>query len=261
MRITSAFAMIIAAVLAAAGGAEAYRLVEDRAWNLPAAGDVRISVMSAHGQVEVIGWGREEVVISATVRIKAASKSNAWRIYEGIVFEIFEDPEFISVRADLPNIRKDSIRGEGNTKVSIDYVINVPMTADVDVQSVTGVISIAGMAGTVHVLCDSGSIEMLSGGGEGVLKTGNGDINCGLSGLPSGGMLFLRTGRGDVSLDIPGDTDALLTARTDNGRVRMGIGAAGFEEGGKREVKGILGAGDGNIFVESANGDVNIGEL
>jgi DUF4097 and DUF4098 domain-containing protein YvlB len=111
------------------------------------------------------------------------------------------------------------------------------------------------------VVSEQGAIDMLSRGGEGVLKTGDGDIRCELAFLPTGGKLRLKTDNGDLSLGIPAATSALLKARTHAGRVKVLLPMTGVEKQKRKVKKGVLGGGDGEIVMETANGDVTIGEL
>ncbi len=261
MRRDAVVIVLTALALTAAGGADAYRLVEHREWNLPAEGRSMFTVRNVRGSIDVIGWDRDEIEISAMIRIRAAGKNKAQKIYGNIEFEIGQEPGSISIRALVPKFRKDSIAGEGNTAVWVNYSIRVPYTTDLDIRSVTGDIAVVQVGGSFRVVSERGEIDMLSRGGEGVLKTGSGDIGCKLAFLPSGGKLRLKTGNGDVSLGIPAETSAMLRAKTRAGRVRIRLEMTGVEKK-KRKVKiGVLGDGDGEIVLESASGDVTVGEL
>jgi hypothetical protein len=250
--------MILLSTLA--GGADAYRLVEHREWNIVVGGRSKLSVRNVRGAIEVIGWDRDEIEISATIRVRAAGKNKAQRIYGDIEFEIGRERGNISIGALVPRIRKDSISGEGNTTVWIDYSIRVPYTSDLDIRSVISDIAVLQVEGDFRIVSEHGAIDMLSRGGQGVLKTSNGDIGCELAFLPAGGKLRLKTGNGNVSLGIPAETSAMVNARTKAGRARVGLEMTGIKK--KRKVKkGVLGGGDGEIILESANGDVTLEEL
>jgi DUF4097 and DUF4098 domain-containing protein YvlB len=240
---------------------EAYRLIEYKEWNLAAEGCSMFKVKNVRGAIEIIGWDRDEIVISATIRIRAASKDKAEKIYGKIEFEIGQEPGIISVRARLPEYQKDSVSGEGNTTVWVDYSIRVPDETDLDVRSVTGDIAVVQVGGRFHVVSEQGAIDLLSRGGEGVLKTGDGDIGCELAFLPVGGKLRLKTDNGDLSLGIPAGTSALLRARTNAGRVKVLLPMTAVEKERRKVKKGVLGGGEGEIVLETANGDVTIGEL
>jgi len=255
--------MILTSVMMAAlsGGAAAYRLIEHREWTLPSESGARFILSNTGGAIEVIGWDRDEIEISATIRIRAASKDKARRIYGGIDFETDSGSGSTSIRALIPGFRKDSLYGEGNTAVSVDYSIRVPYSTELEIRSVTGDIAVIGVGGAFLIVSGQGSIDMRSRGGEGTLRTGSGDIGCELDFLPAGGKLRLKTGNGDVSLGIPADTSAMLRARTGTGAVRVRLEMTGVEKSRRRVKKGMLGGGDGEIVLESASGDVTVGGL
>ena len=241
--------------------ADAYRLIEHREWNLGTEGRSRFTVRNVGGSIEVVGWDRDEIEIAATIRIRAASKNKAQKIFGNIEFKVVHDPGNISIRALVPKLRKDSVAGEGNTAVWIDYTVRVPYTTDLEIQSVTGDIGVVQVGGIFRVVSERGSIDMLSRGGEGVLKTGSGEIGCELAFLPAGGKLCLKTGNGDVSLGIPAETSAMLRARTRSGRVRVRLEMTGVEKQKRKIKQGVLGGGDGEIVLESTSGDVTVETL
>jgi DUF4097 and DUF4098 domain-containing protein YvlB len=262
MRRTVSVILLTVFVLAASfERAEAYRLIEYREWNLAAESGAAFKVKNVRGAIEILGWDRDEIEISATIRIRAASKYKAEKIYGKIEFEIGQEPGDISVRAHVPGHRKDSMAGEGNTTVWVDYSIKVPYETDLDIRSVTGDIAVVQVGGRFHVTSEQGAIDMLSRGGEGLLRTGNGDIGCELALLPAGGKLRLKTDNGDLSLGIPAETSATLRARTHAGKVKVQLPMTAVEKKKRKVKKGVIGGGDGEIVMETANGDVTIGEL
>lgn len=241
--------------------ADAYRLIEHREWNLASDGRVNLSLRNKSGAIEVIGWDRDEIEIWATIRIRAASKNKAQKIYKKIDFEIAEEQENLSVKALVPRHQKDSMTGEGNTTIWVDYSIRVPYTTDVDIKASNGDIAVIQIEGVFRVVNTQGAIDVLSRGGEGLLKTGNGDIGCEIAFFPAGGKLLIKTGNGDLSLGIPEETSARLKARTGVGRVKLLLPMTGVEKDKRKVKKGILGGGDGEVILESGNGDITVGEL
>lgn len=252
---------LIALVLAVAGGANAYRLIEHRKWNLGTEYRSRFAVRNVRGSIEVIGWDRDEIEISATIRIRAASRNKAQKIYGNIEFEVGREPGDVSIRALMPKYRKDSMAGEGNTTVWIDYTVRVPYLTDLDLRSITGNIGVMQVGGGFHIESERGSIDMLSRGGEGVLKSRNGDLGCELAFLLPGGKLLMKTSCGDVFLGIPAETSALLQARTRSGRVRIRLDMTEVKKRKRKTIQGVLGGGDGKIVLESVSGDVTVGAL
>ncbi len=253
--------LMILVLVAVVGDVGAYRLVEHREWKLPVDGRVQFNLKNTRGSIEVIGWDRDEIEIYATVRIRAASKNKAEKIFGKIEFEFGQEPGNISVKALVPGYKKDSMAGEGNTTVWIDYSIRVPFTTDLDIRSHISDIAVVQVGGNFKVVTGQGAIDVLSRGGSGILKTENGDIGCELAFLPAGGKLRLKSGNGELSLGIPADTSAKLKAKTGAGRAKVLLPMTSVEKKKRRLKKGVLGGGDGEIIVESGNGDITVGEL
>jgi DUF4097 and DUF4098 domain-containing protein YvlB len=254
----SSLLLAILVLAAVSGAAAAYRLTEYREWRLPAEERTGFSVRNVRGSIEVVGWDRSELMITATVRIRAPGKSEAQKIYGKISFEIVQDPGNKSITADVPKVKKYSLSGDGNTTVWVDYMIRVPHKTDLVARSVTGDITVIQVGGIFQVESEYGSIEMHARDGEGVLKTGSGDIGCKLARLPSGGRLKIKTGNGEVSLGVPADTSAKLKAKTGYGRVKVELEMTSVEKKKRKVMEGVLGGGDGEIVLESGSGDVTI---
>jgi len=235
--------LIFIAALSSAGDVSAYRFSERIEFTLPARSGIRLSLRNIHGSITVTGWDRGEVSVSANVRIRAASRNKAERIFDAVALDFMEDEDWMSIAAVLPRATKDGIAGEANTTIWVEYDIRVPSSAGLEISSVTGSIDVSKVRGEFKLVSEAGSIGLLSSGGEGVLSTGNGDIDCELGWLTAGGTLLLRTGSGDISLEIPGDTGAEFVATSRRGRVRCGLEINGAEKTGRGSIKGMLGDG------------------
>ena len=258
---TAVFILMALTLFAVTRDVGAYRLIEHREWNLPADEHLQFKLRNTRGAIEVIGWDRDEVEIYATIRIRAASKNKAEKIFGKIEFEIGQEPGNISIKALVPNYQKDCIAGDGNTTVWVEYSIRVPYDTDVDIRSIISDIAVVQVGGTFRIRTRQGSIDMLSRGGWGFLRTDNGDIGCELAFLPAGGKIRLKSGNGELSLGIPADTSASIKAKTGAGRVKVNLTMTGVEKKKRRVKKGVLGGGDGEIILESGNGDITVGEL
>jgi hypothetical protein len=205
-----------------------------------------------------MGWDRNVTEIKTTIRIKAASKYEASRIYGEIEFDIGRGPDSTYVRALIPRYRKVSTTGEGNTTVWIEYTIRVPHSTDLLIRSVTGEIGVHQVGGSFDLRSERGSVVVVSRGGEGEIRSLSGDINCRIAFLEPGGSLYLKSSSGDVSLFLPADTSARVEATTRAGRVRARIAMTEFERRDLRGLLGTLGSGNGSILLRSSSGDVII---
>ncbi len=253
-------AMIALAVFTAA--ACAYRLVEEREWTMEVdRAPLRFALENVGGSIEVTGWDRDLVRVSARIRIRAISKGKARCIYDGMDFEVGRRPGNISIMVLVPRFTKDSLSGEGNTAVWIDYEVMVPFETDLDIGSVTGDIAVTGVEGGFRLVSEKGSIAILSGGGGGVIESGSGDVRCELVSFPVGASVRMKSGNGNVYLALPPGADAALSAKTRAGRVRVRFPMTKVEEKKRSRIIGVLGDGGGEIVLESAGGDVTMEEF
>jgi len=148
---------------------------------------------------------------------------------------------------------------------------------EVTMQTVSGTIDLAGRAGKADLQTVSGDItapsvtdrveaqtvsgRMTVGGGpwkEANFSTVSGDTQV-TGGLVRDGKLTVDSMSGDVQIQLPGDTSARLEASTFSGDLRSDFGTPSKgEDGPGKELKTIIGSGNGTIHVESFSGDVRI---
>jgi DUF4097 and DUF4098 domain-containing protein YvlB len=247
---------------ASAGPADAFRLTERWERAFDAGQKPRLTVENVNGSIEVTGWDRPVIEVHAGITVKAASKDKARRIFEEIEFEVDHDPAGgVSVHARLPELRKDALRGEGNTTVAVEYTVRVPHRCDLDLVSVSGDIRASAVAGEFRLISGSGGIDLRSRGGRGELKSVNGSIGCRVETFDEGAELLIKTTNGDVELHLPPQASAELDAHTGNGRVRVGFDLSRVETKKRGRIIGTLGGGGGRISVRTKNGAITIGSL
>ena len=227
---------ILAAVLVtalAAGPAANAREVSERA-DMAADGEVEVSNVS--GEVEIIGWDRDEVSVSGTI----------WEGADDLVFEA--DGRRTRIEVKLP-------RNSKRVKAS-NLVIRMPVNAELDVTTVSADISVDGVRGDQRLQSVSGEIGTEIWSRDLEAKTVSGDIDI----------------RGnDESADVvvtavSGDIDAVsLRGELSISSVSGDVEASGeqFDRLRVKTVSGDMGldvslSDDGRADLESVNGDVEM---
>ena len=125
---------------------QATRLEETRQWSFPVGENPGFELENVNGDIRVESWDGSSIEVTARIRIKAPSKSNARRLYEKIEFVIESDDSHASVRAVLPRIRQDEFVNFGlgeQTAVRIRYAVKVPRGTSLTVSTVNGDIELA----------------------------------------------------------------------------------------------------------------------
>ncbi|HSG29510.1 MAG TPA: hypothetical protein VLA34_13605, partial [Candidatus Krumholzibacterium sp.] len=94
MRITgrsTLFLLAAAALLSLATPADAYRLDETWERSFDVDEGAQFGLENVNGAISVEGWDRDEIQVSARIRIKAPSKDRAKKIFRMIEFDVEAD--------------------------------------------------------------------------------------------------------------------------------------------------------------------------
>jgi len=148
---------------------------------------------------------------------------------------------------------------------------------DINMQTVSGTIDLAGSAVKADLQTVSGDItapsvterieaqtvsgRMTIGGGpwkQANFSTVSGDTQ--ISGGPSrDGKIDVDSMSGDVQLQLPSGVSAKVDASTFSGSIRSDFGSpSSGEDGPGKQLKAVIGGGEGHIHVESFSGDVKL---
>lgn len=254
----AAAACLIIAVAPRAAGA--YRLVERLGRTLEAGERPRLFVENVHGSIEVRGWDRDSIEVGARVTIRAASRHKAERIFEGLSLETARGGGAVRVRMTGGDPRMDALSGEGNTTVLVAYTIQVPRRCVLEIVSVTGDVSAAGVEGEFSLESRAGDVRLRSRGGDGLLRSVGGSIWCRLGSLGPGG-LDIATTNGSVDLRIPAAAGAGLDALSDGGRVRVSLPLSRTGKRTRSRIEGTIGDGGPEISIRTTSGSIDVGPL
>jgi DUF4097 and DUF4098 domain-containing protein YvlB len=128
---------------------------------------------------------------------------------------------------------------------------------DLECSSSNGAIIIQDTEGYAELRTSNGMITVANHHGELNAKTSNGLISADIV-LPRDGECILKTSNGLITLAIPDSTSAMLEASTSNGKVEMHGLSVSVIKMDKKEFKGKMGSGRGNIDLETSNGSIFI---
>jgi hypothetical protein len=237
----------------------AYTLKEEWSKSFSVDAPAALELMNVNGGIDVTAWDRDEIFVSARIRIKAPSKTEANDLFEKLEFEVDASADRVRIEADTPKIRQVGFHLGERTSISIDYDVKVPRQTSLKLNTTNGGIEARGARGTFDLQTVNGHVGLLSAGGEGILKTVNGGITCHLDEFPSGGELRLRTTNGSVELRLPEGAGGGLEAKTMNGSVRVDFTLDGETTIKRRSVRGRLGEGGGSITLRTTNGSISVG--
>lgn len=202
---------------------------------------------NVNGSVQVDGWDRDEVEVSA---VKTSQSDQ--REVELVKIEVDSTPGKIVVHTRYP-------KGEG-AEVAVDYHVHVPYRILLgNVETVNGSVIVRGVDGSGALRSVNGNVEVTNSTGRFSEKTTNGNVRLELRQLADGGPMNLETVNGSVVLGLPTTARADLKVLSMNGDVTSDLpvtSAVGAP--GSRAYQAKMGVGGGQISVRTINGGVRL---
>lgn len=142
------------------------------------------------------------------------------------------------------------------TSRRINYVVKVPKTIAVTLESSNGDINVTGLTGAFRASASNGRITGTDLQGSAHTSTTNGVITLTMASVTAD--VTAETTNGQVTVTIPRDTNASLSARVTNGGISHENLDLQVTETSRRRLDGRLGTGGPSIRVETTNGAVRI---
>jgi DUF4097 and DUF4098 domain-containing protein YvlB len=183
----------------------------------------RISVENVNGDIEVTGTNGTTVEITANIKIEGDSK--AVQAYaEEFMPKITRSDGRLSIKTHRPE--KDDMDDDIENS-SISYVISLPKSFGVRIESVNGDMTIADTYGQLAFETVNGDIEVKSMDSDSKdfdIETVNGDVEIKIQKLT--GDFDYESVNGDVELSISKTLEANIKLETVNGDMELKIPAA-----------------------------------
>jgi DUF4097 and DUF4098 domain-containing protein YvlB len=217
--------------------------------------NTRVVTLDARGNggVDVRGWDRPDVRVRARIAVDAANEADA----RTIASEIKLVAEGGRIRVDGPS-RDGNWRGDRGWWVAFE--LEVPRSSELTVEATNGGISIRDVRGRLDVRTTNGGIDLTDVSGDIRGETTNGGVKVGVTGDKwDGPSLEVRTINGGITLSLPASLSAELEARAVNGGINVDfpLTVSGLI-GGRREIRGTIGAGGPRIRATATNGGITI---
>lgn len=215
------------------------------------AADGRIYLANISGDIKVLTWNKNEVFIDALKISRAASMEKAKANAALVKIEVNRTNGRLEIRTRYPegrNVFKDS-------HVSVNYVLTVPASAEVEVKNVSGDVRAEKLGGRAKLETVSGDVTAVNMAGGGAFVTVSGDID--LSDIR--GDMKAKTVSGDIEVT---KVEGSVAAKTVSGDVKLrGLAASKTVEAnvlsGDVLFEGTLNP-DGTYAFESHSGNVTL---
>ncbi len=215
----------------------------------PLAAGGSFALENVNGSVQVEGWSRDEVEVSA---VKTATRSDS-RDVSQVKIEVDDShPGQVAVHTRYP-------QGEG-AEVAVEYHVHVPYRILLgSIETVNGSVTVRGVEGGGELRSVNGNVEVFDSSGRFSEKTTNGNLRLELRQLMAGGPMNLETVNGSVVLGLPEGARADLKVLAMNGDFYSELPVtSAASKPAARAFHAKLGTGGGEISVRTINGGIRL---
>jgi hypothetical protein len=187
----------------------------ERTERLFATGDhCELSLVNVRGSVKVVGWDKPEVAVVAVKRL--GNYMGAQQAFDETTVVMDQQGPVVSLRTRMARgFNPFAWIGLGTTPPEVDYTVQVPITSEVAVRTVSGPVQVTGIQGSVYVRSVNGDLYLQAITGNTMVHSVNGRV----SGQELAGNLGARTVDGAIS--IRGSRLASLSGRTVSGDISL----------------------------------------
>lgn len=235
-------ALMLASLLALSSAAAVHAQQKFSKTYRPVRRAVRLQLTNLSGTIEVEGWGRGEIKVTAEMESPAARFTPVLGD-EGLVIDVVSDA-----------------RGRAGVG-DVNFRILLPEDATVDVETRRGNISVRNVRGAMvrAVVTTEGDIDLTGLRADRVMASNiSGNILFDAE-LVRGGSYDLKSTQGDINVRLGGDSGFTLTAtapRTRNINLGGFAGRGSFDFSDHRRVKGTVGDGSATLTTTNLRGSI-----
>ena len=214
-----------------------------------ATGRTEFRLEGINGNIDVIAEsGTEDFVVGGFKFVRSSSQADAEEQLDRLEVVVSVEGDAIVVRTEQPS---DT---QGRT-FEVEYNLIVPERLEGNIRNVNGNILIDAMDDDVDVSTTNGNISLRDHFGSAEVRATNGNLDATVT-LPQGGVLDMSTTNGSLDLDIPAGTSANFVARVANGSITTSGLSLDNAQSTPVSLTGVLGDGDGEIDIETVNGNI-----
>ena len=206
-----------------------------------------------NGGVDIVGWDRDSVAVTARIQVNARSDGDAQAIADGI--RIAAAGTTVRATGPSPSGRHQSW--------SVSFVVYVPRRTDLAIATENGPLSVRDVAGHMDLSTQNGPLVLVGAAGDVRARAQNGPLMVKLTGARwDGAGLDAETMNGPADLRIPEGYNAKIDFGTVNGPMSVGFPLTVTISGRITDrISTTLGAGGAPIRVVTTNGPMTVRRL
>jgi len=224
--------------------------IRETGMKVTAGGPLRVEP-GMNGGVEIIGWNKDSIAVTARIQVNARSMSDADAIAHDIKIE-----------ASGGTIRATGGSGPFGRRQnwSVNFIVMVPRHTDLTLSTENGPLSVQGVAGQMDLATQNGPLSLSGVGGDVHASAQNGPLMIELLGSRwDGAGLNAETQNGPADLRIPDNYNAKIEFGTVNGPMDVGFPMTVTINGRvKDRISTTLGSGGPPVRVVTTNGPMTV---
>lgn len=178
-------------------------------------------VGSPVGSVEIEGWNKAEVEISAEIVVSAANEEDLKRISDVCGFLIEDSMSHIRITSVgtndskyLKSVDKNFPKRLRGAPFAVNYKIKVPNYTDLEIDGGTGDLALSNVEGTMRIkyLESNAKLNLIGGTVQATIGKGNVDVTISARSW-RGRFAEIQVASGDMNVWLPQNLNANLTAK------------------------------------------------
>jgi hypothetical protein len=210
-----------------------------------------ILINGSNGSIKVWGLpGAAEIVVDAVRRVRSDTRQDAEDHLPLLRVSVEDRPHEVEIKTVQPS------HTHGRTYI-VDFEITVPAHLVHTVANGNGSIRLEGIQADVEVTNGNGEVTLLDQTGSSWVSVGNGEIAA-WTFLPAGGQIVHSIGNGKLFLSVQQQVSASFGAKVGNGTIKVTGLDLQQVASTPRQLRGILGSGNGLIDLSAGNGQITV---
>jgi hypothetical protein len=116
--------------------------------------DAQLTISNRFGMVHCANWEKNSISIDVTITVTAADQEEAEKKFKRISIDFTDSPSAVTAITSM-----QEIKNSGNGRLSIDYMINMPVTINLDITNKFGDIFINEVQGKARINLGYGNLD------------------------------------------------------------------------------------------------------
>ena len=223
-----------------------------------------------NGSITITGADTDQCSVHAVIVARAMTEEAAQELAEQTTVTLEQSGDKLIAKVTRPQKLV-------NKTVSVNLTVTLPHETSLALETHNGAVDMTDSEGKVDATTHNGRVTGRRITGDARLHTHNGSVRCtefvGHANMsthngsvnvayaetaPAVCDIRLVTHNGDVELQTPPNYSAKINASTHNGSIRTDLPVQVVGKVSKRNLRGTIGEGEGNLHLETHNGSVRI---